>query len=270
MQNLLAFLAKYKNIFLFIILETIALLMVSYSYSYHGSLAFNSVNDITGGVFKTFAEVEDYFSLKQENEILLNENSRLHDSLESSFLITDTNYVYIDTLYRYIPAHVVYITVKNPSNYFIIDKGKKHGIKKEMGVISPTGIAGIVIGVSNHYSLVMPLIHPNFTGSAKIKKNNMLISVHWDTTDYRFGKITDIPSYVDLFKGDTIVTTGFSLIFPKDLIIGTVEKYYPSPEKEFATGIIRFSTDYKSLKNVYIIDNLMKPEIKKLLEDKDE
>jgi rod shape-determining protein MreC len=270
MRNLLVFLGKYRFVFLFVLLETIAIGMVTTSYSYHRSLVFNTVNDLTGNIFETYSGITDYIGLKEENKILTEENAQLRNQLNSSFSVTDTNAVYVDTLYRYIPAHVVYITVTKPANYFIVNKGKKHGIKKEMGVISPLGIAGIVIGVSEHYSLVMSLLHHNFTGSAFLKKSGMLVNVVWDGEDYRFGKILDIPSHLDLQKGDTVVTTGFSTIFPEGLPVGYVEAYTSAPEKEFAEGKIRFATNYKTMKNVYIIENIQKPEIEELLNHKDE
>ncbi len=270
MRNLLLFLSKYKFIIVFILLETISVVLVTFSYSYHRSLLLNTVNDLTGNIFETYSDFTDYLGLKEENELLARENAGLRNQLESSFLITDTGYAFKDSLYQYLPAHVVYLTVNKPANYFIVNKGKKHGIEKEMGVISPTGIAGIVIGVSEHYALVMSLLHHNFTGSARLKKNGMLVTVVWETGDYRYGKIIDIPSHLELQKGDTIVTTGFSTIFPEGLLVGFVEDYEPAPEKEFAEGTIKFATDFKKLMDVYIVKNILKPEMDTLLEKKDE
>ena len=266
MHNLLLFIRKHWFVVLFLLLETISLIMVSNSYSYHRSLSFNTVNDLTGGVFSAYSNISDYFGLKQANDSLMNENAALRDKLQSSFLITDTNFVYKDTLYQYIPAHVVSISVNHSANYIMINKGSLHGVKKEMSVVSTNGVAGIIIGVSNHYSLAMSMLHHNTRISGRIKKNGLLVSIIWDTEDYRFGKILDVPSHVTLNKGDTIVTSGISMIFPEGIVIGTVEESSNNPNLDFSEGILRFATNFKSLQNVYVIDNLLKNEQQSLLE----
>jgi len=270
MQNLLLFVRKHWFVVLFLLLETGSLLMVANSYSYHRSLAFNTVNDFTGGVFSTFSGITDYFALKKANHNLLEQNAVLLNNRQSSFLTTDTGFVYKDTLYKYIPAHVVSISVNHPSNYIMVNKGSLHGVKKEMGVISSRGVAGIVIGVSKHYSLIMSLLHHNAKISGRIKKDNILVNIIWDTGDYRFGNIQDVPSHVELKPGDTIVTSGKSLIFPEGIIIGYVESSTGNQKVDFKKGILRFATDFKSLQNVYIIENIMKPEQQKLLEQTNE
>jgi len=170
MHSLLLFIRKHWFVVLFLLLETASLIMVSNSYSYHRSLSYSTVNDLTGGVFSAYSNISDYFSLKQANDSLVNENAALRDKLQSSFLITDTNFVYKDTLYRYIPAHVVSISVNHSANYIMINKGSLHGVKKEMSVVSTNGVAGIIIGVSNHYSLAMSMLHHNTRISGRIKK----------------------------------------------------------------------------------------------------
>ena len=270
MQNLLLFIRKHWFVVLFLLLETSSFVMVANSYSYHRSLAFNTVNDFTGGIFSTFANITDYFALKPANEKLQKQNTELLNSCPGSFLTTDTGFVYRDTLYKYVPGHVVSISVNHPSNYIMINKGSLHGIKKEMGVISGSGVAGIIIGVSKHYSLAMSLLHHNTRISGRIKKNGMLVNIIWDTGDYRFGNIQDVPSHVELYPGDTIVTSGKSMIFPEGLVIGFVESSTENPNIDFKKGIIRFATDFKSLQDVYIIENLMKDEQQNLLKQNDE
>ena len=270
MHNLLIFIRKHWFIVLFLLLEAISLVMVSNSYSYHRSLSFNTINDLTGGVFSAYSNITDYFALKKANQSLLEENARLHDSLNNSFLTTDTGFMYKDTLYRYIPAHVVSISVNHQANYIMLNRGLLHGVKKEMGVISDKGVAGIIIGVSDHYSLAMSLLHHNTRLSGRIKSNNILVNIIWETNDYRFGKIEDIPSHVQLVKGDTIITSGNSLIFPEGILIGTVEEFDNNPDIAFNEGTIRFATDFKELQNVYIIENLMKDEQQSLLEKEHE
>lgn len=270
MQNLLLFIRKHWFIVLFLLLETGSLILVANSYSYHRSLAFNTVNDFSGSLFSSLSDITDYLSLKQSNNDLVKQNSELLNNRQSSFLITDTGFAYKDTLYKYVGAHVVSISVNHPSNYILINKGALHGIKKEMGVISSKGVAGIVIGVSKHYSLIMSLLHHNIKLSGRIKKNNLLVNVIWNTDDYRFGSIEDVPSHVQLNLGDTIVTSGKSMIFPEGIIIGYVESSTKNQNVDFKKGVLRFATQFKSLQNVYVIKNLMKEEQQNLLKQADE
>ena len=83
MRNLFAFLWKYQLTVLFIFLEGIALTFLFNSYTYHKSLAFNTVNDLTGGLFSVSSDISSYFSLRQENNQLLEENTRLQNKLKS-------------------------------------------------------------------------------------------------------------------------------------------------------------------------------------------
>ncbi len=270
MQNLLLFIRKHWFVVLFLLLETGSLMLVANSYSYHRSLAFNTVNDFAGGIFSTVSNITDYLVLKEANESLLEKNVALLNEQQDSFLITDTGFAYKDTLYKYISAHVVSISVNHPSNYIMVDKGSMHGVKKEMGVISNQGVVGIVIGVSKHYTLVMSLLHHNTRISGRIKKNNILVNIIWDTDDYRFGNILDVPSHVELYPGDTIVTSGKSMIFPEGIVIGFVESSTGNSNVDFKKGILKFATNFKSLQDVYIIENLMKEEQQKLLKQGNE
>ena len=267
MRSLFAFLWKYQFLVLFVILELISILLLVNSYSYHRSLAFNSTNDFTGGVLKIQSDITDYFSLRKVNKDLLEENTSLRHQQVSSFLLTDTNVVYRDSLYRYLPARVVSNSVNKQNNFILLNKGSRHGIKKEMGVLSGNGLAGIVTGVSKHYAYVMSMLHQNSRISARIKKNGQLVNVVWDGEDPKMGEVIDIPSHIILNEGDTVITSGNSLIFPEEILIGTIWQQKISQSKDLGTASIIFSTDFNSLSYVYVIENLMKEEQNELINE---
>lgn len=265
MRNLLIFLWNNRFFTVFLILGTISLSLLSTSYSYHRSLRYNFTSDISGGVLNTVADISEYFYLKEENNKLLQENASLRNQLSSSFLTTDTNIVFSDTLFQYIQAKVISNTTSMQSNRIIVNKGKLHGIEKEMGAISDEGIVGIVIGVSNHYSTIMSALHQNINFSAKIKESGQLVNVLWPGDDYRFAQVTDIPSHIQLLKGDTIISSGNSIIFPEGIIIGTIESHNQRSDKDLSSAVLLFSVDFNKLRHVNLVKNKMKFEIDSLL-----
>lgn len=268
MRNLLLFLIKHQFVVLFLILEIVALFLLSYSFSYQRSLTFNAANDLTGNVLKTSDNVSNYFLLSEENKQLLAENARLRDRLpgKTQVLASDTSYT-ADSIYDYIPAHVVRNTVNRHDNFILLNKGKSEGIRKEMGVLSPQGVAGIVIGVSQHYSIAMSLLNEHAKISARIKKDNQLVNVVWDQESPLEGTVVDIPSHLDLEPGDTVITSGNSFIFPAGINLGTIVSYQKSENRSLNRAVLKFSTDFNSLHYVYLVRNLQKREQEKLLEE---
>jgi len=266
MRNLFAFLWKYHFFVLFVILEIISVSLLFNSYSYHRSLKHSVVSDFTGNVFSLYSNITEYFSLKQENDILVKENAYLRNELKDSFYRPDTITGFKDTLYKYIPAKVVSNSVNKPNNFMLINKGRKDGLEKEMGVVSPNGVAGIIVGVSNHYSVVMSLLHQNTRLSARIKKNGQLVNLVWQGVDYTSGKIVDIPSHVILQRGDTVITSGNSLIFPEGILVGTILKENIKTNEDLGEATLKFSTVFNTLQHVYVIKNMKKTEQLNLLE----
>ena len=260
MQNLLAFLRKYQFITFFVLLEVVSFLLLANSYSYHKSLQFNAVSDLSGNLFSNLNNIESYFSLKEENQKLLEENARIRTGLAASFLISDTSFAFSDSLYNYLPGKVVSNSVSHQNNFMLVNKGSLNGVEIEMGVISGQGIAGIVIGTSKHYSRIMSILHQNTRISGRIKKNNQLVNVIWDGKHYSKGQVIDIPSHIRLSTGDTIVSSGNSLIFPQGIVIGTIVDQTIAKNKTLGEATLVFGTDFNSLQDVYLIKNKMKPE----------
>jgi rod shape-determining protein MreC len=268
MRNLLAFFLKHQFFSLFIILEIIAFVMLTYSFSYPRMLRFQVINDVSGTIFSDYHAVIGFFNLKEKNRQLLEENGRLYNMLLGKMLTPDTCApVRRDSAYLYIPATVVRNTVNRENNFIVLDKGKKQGIRKEMGVMSNKGIAGIIIGVSENYSVALSLLNTHTHISARIKKNNQLVNVIWDEKHDLGGEVIDIPAHVILQKGDTIVTSGNSFIFPAGLNIGVISGFEKSKNNSLNKAEMQFCTDFNSLHYVYIIKSLDKEEKIKLLEE---
>ena len=133
-----------------------------------------------------------------------------------------------------------------------------------MGVVTPDGVVGIIIDVSENYCSGISVLHKDSRISGRIKKNNQLVNISWDGLNYRLGDISHIPTHVNLVPGDTILTSGNSQIFPEGLMIGTVEYVEDEMENLFKKGKVRFSIDYNQITYVYVIGNSSREEILRL------
>lgn len=234
------------------------------SQNYQGSVIINSTNQITGSVNNLSSNVVDYFLLRKSNKKLLDENTFLLNNQQSSYLVSDTGFHYRDSIYKYIGAKVISNSTHKRNNYIMLNRGKKHGIEIDMGVISDKGIVGTVIQVSENFCSVMSILHKDSKISARIKKNNQLANVSWREIDYQHGMLEDIPTHLQLFSNDTIISSGNSLIFPEGILIGTVTEYHAEEGKSLNSASIRFASDFNALYYVYIIKNLKRNELLKL------
>jgi len=265
MRNIFLFIWKNHFFFLFLLLEVISFILIVQHNDYQKSSFINSTNDFFASVNQKVNNIYDYFNLKEINKQLAEENARLRANKINSFNITDKkSFTKNDTLYMqeytYIEAKVVNSSINRRKNYLTLNKGAIHGIKKDMGVISPNGVVGIVTDVSPNYSTVMSVLHIDSKISAKLKKSGQIGSLVWGGTNYRKGKLKDMPTHVELQKGDTIVTSGFSAIFPENINIGYVLGYSLKNGEMFYDVDLAFAVDYNNLSYVYVVNNILKAE----------
>ncbi len=265
MYNLLKFLKKYNYILMFLILEALCIIMLINNLPYQKRKLTKVGNAISGSFFKTKTNFTDYFSLKEENNLILEHNAMLMSELYK--IGVDTNLIYDSLSYdfNFIPAKVINNSINNVDNYLLIDKGRKDGLKKDMGVICEKGIVGKVVNVTDHYASVMSMLHSYSVVSTKFFDNQHIANVRWNNTDYRFGTVNDIPLHLNLEKGDTLVTSGFSNIYPSNIMVGTIEEMIDAESKDFNTAKIRFSTNFSTLRHVFVIENLHQTEIDSLV-----
>jgi rod shape-determining protein MreC len=193
------------------------------------------------------------------------ENIRLKNQLRTSFLyqgsITST---VRDTLYRqqytFLEAEVVNNSTNKQNNYITINKGRKQGIKEEMGVISPLGVVGVVKSVSANFSTVISVLNQNQNQiSVKFQKNDYFGNLVWEGKNHRYATMKEILHHVPVAVGDTIVTSGLSAIFPKGIMVGTVEDFEVKGGNFYEIKV-KLANDFKQLTVVYVIKNYFKEE----------
>lgn len=261
MQNLIFLLKKYSFILVFLLLESIAGFWIIKTHNYQKVLAVDVASDITGSLFSVYSSIYDYFGLKKDNAELSVENAKLRSIIESynhlnDTVQLDTNFYLYNTTISYIPCKVVNNSVIKFKNFFTVNKGETDGIKEGMGVVSPSGIAGVIIDVSSNYAIAMSVLNANFSASVRLKKTRETGSLEWPAHySPRNAAVIDIPSYVKIEIGDTVETSGYSGLFPEGTMVGTIEKFQINPDDGYYLIDIHLSTDFHALQHVYLIDN---------------
>lgn len=266
MRILIAFLWKNYFFFLFLILEAMALFMLVNNSYYQRRVVVNATTDFTGNILETYDNAASYFTLKEANRQLAEENAMFHNMQADAFIHNDTSTFYRDdTLnyrqHRYVDAKVISNSVNRRNNYMKLNKGRIHGMEPDMAVIAPDGVVGQIIEVSDHFSSVMSILNSQSRISAKLKKTNQVGSFYWNGEDYRLGKLIDVPSHVRFETGDTVVTSGYSFIYPEGRLIGVVEDYSIEPGDNFFKIDVRFSVDYNNIHWVYAVKNIFRDEL---------
>ena len=208
--------------------------------------------------------MKNYFYLRKINQELANENNLLLNQLDYyKQLVANNPAESADAQpgrkYTYIPARVINNSINKQYNYISINKGSHHGVQPEMAVISSNGVVGVVLAVSGNFSTIISLLNRDFRISAKIKKNNYYGSLSWKGTDHYTAELSEIPYHVDVQVGDTIVTSGYSAIFPEGILLGVISSYNIE-ESNFYQIEVELSVDYKNLVNVNVIRNLLRDE----------
>ena len=142
----------------------------------------------------------------------------------------------------------------------MLNKGTLHGIENHSGVIIGNRIVGQIVSVSQHFCWVMSVLNKDTKISGKFRKNGQLVNIEWGGGNYRRGEVKEIPKHVVMEKGDTIITSGNSDIFPEGLIIGTINDYTIAQDENFNNATLLFSTDFNSLSYVEIVIDMMRKE----------
>ncbi len=271
MQQIINFVIRNKNFLLSLSLFSISLVINIQTHSYHKSKFLNSANFLTGGIYNSINNFTSYLSLKSQNQVLAEENSRLKMLLFNSE--NKKNATYIDTVsygdtYKFTLANVIRNTYSGANNVLLLNKGKTDGLKQDLGVINSKGIVGIVDGTSKRYATVISVLNTVNKISAQLKKTNHFGTLYWNARSPYFIQLTDIPKIAPVKKGDTIITSGHSSIFPKGIPIGTIHDFKLDAAENYYEVNIKLFNDMTNLEHVYTIENIDAEEINNLLNPK--
>lgn len=273
MQQIINFIIRNKTFLLFLLLFSISILFTIQSHSYHKSKFINSANFLTGGVYNTVNDINSYFHLKEQNAILSKENNRLKAFIANLEIKTDSTLkdgFVIDSTYSFIDANVLKNSYSATNNVLLLNKGKADNVDQDFGVVSSKGIVGIVDKTSNHFATVISILNKTSKISAQLKKTNHFGTLTWDGKSPEFVQLVDVAKIAPVKKGDTIVTSGRSSIFPKGILVGTVHDFHLDAAENYFEINIHLFNDMTSLEHVYIIENKDIKEISNLLNNTNE
>lgn len=274
MRNLFNFLIKYNCWFLFILLEVTSFVLLFRFNNYQQSVYFSSANVVAGKVYEVSGGISSYFHLKSVNEDLLDRNMALEQQitqLEKALFEWKSDSVELYSIknlpradYELFKAHVINNSINLVDNYITLNKGTNDGIREEMGVVDGNGVVGIVYKTSPHFSVVISVLNSKSSISCKIVGSEYFGYLKWEHGDSQYAYLKDLPRHAEFNLGDTVVTSGFSTVFPEGVMMGTVDDMSDSNDGLSYLLKIKLATDFGKVSNVRVIAKVGQEEQKEL------
>ena len=264
MQPFFQFLLRFNGVLALVLLGA----LTSYVYFNRNvnerKLAFlSSANNVSGRVYEYSSWMWRYWNLSVVNDSLARENVRLRMMLPNARYAKQVEHGhYVDSLseqaYDYTAATVVHNSINKPRNFLTINRGRAHGIRPGTGVADGLGqgLVGIVHRVTTHYASVMSVFNKDTRISAKVQGSQYFGILVWGGEAFQHLDLEAVPKHAELHKGDTVVTSGYSTIFPKGILVGTIDTFYILPGSNFYTAKVRLFNDLSNVQQVYVIDDL--------------
>ena len=266
MQRIIYFLIRNKNFILFLTLLSISI-SLNFSYNeYNKSKFINSSNFIFSSLYDTKFKVSKYLNLELQNQLLLEENKNLKKILFNSETPTKSFDSINSIDFEVMTASVIKNSYSKTNNFITINKGSKHGICIDNGVISSNGVVGIIDKTTTNYSRLISILNTNFLLNAKFKNSNYFGVLSWNGKNINKVQLKDVPKQAKIKIGDTIVTGGNSLIFPKGILIGYIQSFKLDNSENYLELEVNLSTDMTNIENLYLINNNNATEINLLNE----
>lgn len=197
---------------------------------------------------KNISHDESYLIQKNVNESLEKEIEELKQTLELNKTLTEYDIENATILSR------------NKSYWFntmTIDKGKKDGIKKDMAVITSSGLIGKISKVYTSSSEIKLITSDdvNYKISVSIKINGIdnYAMLNGYNQEKNLLKVTGVSKTTDAKKGDIVTTSGLGELFPAGIYVGTVEEVTNDKYDLSKTVYIKITQDFNTIHYVTIL-----------------
>lgn len=254
MRKLLDFLYRNRALFLFIVLEFFCFRLVINSHRYQEARFLNSSNAVAASVLELSRVTDNYFGLRATNEALAFENARLRSQLTA---MSETGPGRLDSTstspFDFLTARVVDNSTGQSRNFITINKGSIDSIAPGMAVIGQSGIVGKVKAVSKNFSVVTSILNIDEYVSVQIRRTGNFATLHWDGVDGAYARLLYLPRHASVWAGDTIMTSGYNAVFPRNLPVGIIRKVDLPPNAVFYEVTMELSQDFSRLQFVNVI-----------------
>jgi len=263
---------------LFLLLEAFSgFLLFQYNH-YQGSVWFTEANTVAAQVHEWEAKALSYLRMPAENAALVRRNIILQQQLDKlrhetaapsqpsqgeAFNSSPSGELEGGCL-SLIPARIIDNSVRKRDNMIVIDVGSEDGVEPEMGVLSGTGVVGIVSAVTPHHALVMSILNSHSSISCRLRGTEYFGYLKWKGGKPLRAYMDDVPRHAHIKKGDVVETSGFSAVFPAGIFLGKVAEIKNSSDGLAYELEILLSTDIANLRHVIVINNLIKEELDSL------
>lgn len=278
MYKLIEFLRRIYVVLLFVAIEAIALDHYASSSYYTQAKILSRAHSVAGGLQSSVFGVKHYFTLRSENETLTQRVAELEselayyrekevDAMTDSLTMEGIDSTTLEMLakYRYTTARIISNSISRSRNFITLNRGLMHGVMEDMAVISPSGMMiGYVVGCSERYSVVLPMLNVDFRTSGKIAGDEHFGSIYWSGSSPYKVEMSDLSKHADIEVGDEVVATGLSHFFPEGIKIGYVESYSINDTQTSYHVTVRLAADMTKLNNVILIENVDYGEIVEL------
>jgi rod shape-determining protein MreC len=269
MKNILALLRRFYLFLLFLALQGLALSLLFRNNRFHSAEMVRHSSDVVGSVYSRRSQLSEYLRLGEINDQLSLENALLRSAASENYwqLRTEKDSLRDTTTmqrYFYRTAKVVNASVNREKNYITIDRGMLGEVRADMGVIAGGNIVGVVRSASEHFAVVMPVIHSDFKASVRLKRSGAFGSLVWRGGNAQLADVIDIPKNIPVASGDTIVTSGYSTYFPANIHVGVVE-WVDDTDNDYHLIKVRMGADFRRLDHVLVVSDIFKEEQDTLL-----
>ena len=211
-----------------------------------------------GFFFEKISALNQYKSLREENgrlrqrntELMLT-NSRLKEALSENIRLRELLNFKNTSRLELVPAKVVGKADNGFIHSIILASGSADSIQKNMAVVTAQGLVGKVFNVSEQHATTQILLDRNFRVGAMVQRSRVNGIIKWHEGNYV--EFSEVPKRSDVLVGDTLVTSGFSFIFPGGLPIGRVVERREVEQSMFMDIIVEPSVDFSRLEEVFVI-----------------
>tara|TARA_Y100000591_G_scaffold319338_1_gene331298 strand:+ start:253 stop:1041 length:789 start_codon:yes stop_codon:yes gene_type:complete len=258
MRNLLLFIIKNKDHFVFAVTVTLSISLLFNRNNDEMSVVRGFSSDIISFLSSPMVKVKSLAIVSEENQFLREKNLQLNLQLESILYAADENENLRELLdfkrktkLKIIPARIINKGIQTSIKALTIDVGSKDSVLTNQAVLTPYGVIGKTIQVGKNSAIVQSISDNNFRLSVRIMPSGAVGILRW--FDSNVCKVYEVQKNVDVNIGDRVITSGFSKIYPPKLPVGTVSGVYDERGSYQKVINVNIQNDFESIQNVFIV-----------------